>query len=33
LKIITKKPVSPSKSEIDAKKRRRSAKIRVVERI
>ena len=33
LKIITKKPVSPSQSEIDANKRSRSAKLRVVERI
>lgn len=33
LKIITKKPVSPSQSEIEANKRSRSAKLRVVERI
>ena len=33
LKIVTKKPVSPSQSEIDANKRSRSAKLRVVERI
>ena len=33
LKIITKKPVSPSQSEIDVNKRSRSAKLRVVERI
>ncbi|MEC9098644.1 MAG: 16S rRNA (cytosine(1402)-N(4))-methyltransferase RsmH [Chloroflexota bacterium] len=33
LKIITKKPVSPSQSEIDANKRSRSAKLRVIERI
>ena len=33
LKIVTKKPVSPSQSEIEANKRSRSAKLRVVERI
>ena len=33
LKIVTKKPVSPSQSEIDANKRSRSAKLRGVERI
>ncbi|GIS30578.1 MAG: hypothetical protein Ct9H90mP2_09610 [Dehalococcoidia bacterium] len=33
LKIITKKPVSPSQSEIEANKRNRSAKLKVVERI
>ncbi len=33
LKVITKKPVSPSQSEIDANKRSRSAKLRVIERI
>ena len=33
LKIITKKPVSPSQSEVDANKRSRSAKLRVIERI
>ena len=33
LKIITKKPISPSQSEIDVNKRSRSAKLRVIERI